>query len=66
MTQEIEDFLTRRNACLKIIESAIRRHSPLLSDETIRAMARIVLLAWQDCRQAFEFLEVHDFIISLQ
>lgn len=65
MTNEIENFLARRNVWLKEATDIIKRHSPLLSDAQAREIAIIALKSWQDLRSTIACIDSTDFLLSL-
>ena len=65
MTQDTENFLSRRNQWLRQAIRAIKNNAPLLDDAQAREVAIIAMKSWQDLRQTQEWVETPDFLLSL-
>jgi hypothetical protein len=65
MSEETEQFLTRRAAWINQAADAIQEHSPILSREQAVEVAKIALKSWQDLRTCIEWQETADFIQTL-
>lgn len=65
MTQETENFLSRREQFLNLATEITMKHAPLLSKVQAREVAKISLLSWQDMRDCHSYTESSDYLLTL-